>query len=112
MDSEKLIIISSTNFVCLYLFTFKESIKSRERVNIEEGMPASTRSLLLEDGNPSVNDNGICNEERSHGSSITPILVLSTFIAVCGSFCYGFAVSYTLINTITMFLARTQRFLY
>ncbi|KAJ6996110.1 sugar transporter ERD6-like 11 isoform X1 [Populus alba x Populus x berolinensis] len=58
-------------------------------------MPASTRSLLLEDGNPSVNDNGICNEERSHDSSITPILVLSTFIAVCGSFCYGFAVGYS-----------------
>jgi SP family facilitated glucose transporter-like MFS transporter 8 len=74
-------------------------------------MAASTRSLLLEDGNPTVNDNGDCNEERSHDSSITPILVLSTFIAVCGSFCYGFAVS-TLINIITMFLARSQRFLY
>lgn len=42
-----------------------------------------------------MNDNGICNEERSHDSSITPILVLSTFIAVCGSFCYGFAVGYS-----------------
>lgn len=58
-------------------------------------MAASTRSLLLEDGNPTVNDNGDCNEERSHDSSITPILVLSTFIAVCGSFCYGFAVGYS-----------------
>lgn len=58
-------------------------------------MAASTRSLLLEDGNPNVNDNGDCNEERSHDSSITPILVLSTFIAVCGSFCYGFAVGYS-----------------
>ncbi|KAB5556292.1 hypothetical protein DKX38_007201 [Salix brachista] len=58
-------------------------------------MAASTRSLLLEDGNPNVSDNGNSDEERSHESSITPILVVSTFIAVCGSFCYGFAVGYS-----------------
>ncbi|KAG5244966.1 sugar transporter ERD [Salix suchowensis] len=59
-------------------------------------MAASTRSLLLDDGNPNVSDNGNSDEERSHDqSSITPILVVSTFIAVCGSFCYGFAVGYS-----------------
>ncbi|XP_044482166.1 sugar transporter ESL1-like [Mangifera indica] len=32
---------------------------------------------------------------RRHGSSVTAVLVFSTLVAVCGFFCYGFAVGYS-----------------
>ncbi|KAJ4825012.1 hypothetical protein Tsubulata_048512, partial [Turnera subulata] len=54
----------------------------------------STRSLLLLDRKrPSY---GIPTTTTGHvSSSITFVLVLSTFVAVCGSFCYGCSVGYS-----------------
>ncbi|CAK7340810.1 unnamed protein product [Dovyalis caffra] len=63
-----------------------------ERECMEEGRPTTTRPLLLDDGNPI--GNGIGSTEKND-SPITPILVLSTFVAVCGSFCYGLSVGYS-----------------
>ncbi|OAY42215.1 sugar transporter ESL1 [Manihot esculenta] len=68
---------------------------------IEEGLPITTTTtpLLLNsklsyssdhEAGSSFNSNA-----ESTDSSITPVLVLSTFVAVCGSFCYGCAVGYS-----------------
>ncbi|KAJ9180187.1 hypothetical protein P3X46_008463 [Hevea brasiliensis] len=66
-----------------------------ERGCIEEGLP-TTRPLLL-DAQPTPNTiHEISNFNRAaRDSSIASVLFLSTFIAVCGSFCYGCSVGYS-----------------
>ncbi|KAF2287954.1 hypothetical protein GH714_003439 [Hevea brasiliensis] len=66
-----------------------------ERECIEEGLP-TTRPLLL-DAQPTPNTiHEISNFNRAaRDSSIASVLFLSTFIAVCGSFCYGCSVGYS-----------------
>ncbi|XP_044482491.1 sugar transporter ESL1-like [Mangifera indica] len=63
-----------------------------ERQNLEGG---GLQATLLE-SKPDAT--GIdCNNmlTRRHGSSVTAVLVFSTLVAVCGFFCYGFAVGYS-----------------
>ncbi|KAF2307144.1 hypothetical protein GH714_025100 [Hevea brasiliensis] len=65
---------------------------------IEEGLPTTTKPLLLDAKASSSNheiDNSFNTDTEATDSSITPVLVLSTFVAVCGSFCYGCAVGYS-----------------
>jgi hypothetical protein len=53
---------------------------------IEEGLESATSPLLL-------GDKSTGNTATSNQHSITPILVFSTFVALCGSFSYGCSVS-------------------
>lgn len=91
-------LFSCTFSACL-LRIFKHRPVAMGGACIEEGLPITTTTtpLLLNsklsyssdhEAGSSFNSNA-----ESTDSSITPVLVLSTFVAVCGSFCYGCAVS-------------------
>ncbi|KAK9017055.1 hypothetical protein V6N11_079542 [Hibiscus sabdariffa] len=46
-------------------------------------------------GGDSPTDNLNMEPSAAADSSLTPVLVFSTFVAVCGSFCYGCSIGYT-----------------
>ncbi|XP_034918002.1 sugar transporter ESL1 isoform X2 [Populus alba] len=55
---------------------------------IEEGLESATSPLLL-------GDKSTGSTTTSNQHSITPVLVFSTFVALCGSFSYGCSVGYS-----------------
>ncbi|KAK8576335.1 hypothetical protein V6N13_090809 [Hibiscus sabdariffa] len=68
-----------------------------ERESMEEGLltgrfgPPSSNGA----GGDSPTDNLNMAPSAAADSSLTPVLVFSTFVAVCGSFCYGCSIGYT-----------------
>ncbi|CAK7340804.1 unnamed protein product [Dovyalis caffra] len=61
-----------------------------ERDGIEEGLESATSPLLLL-GEKSIGE----SDKPTSNHSITPLLVFSTFVALCGSFSYGCSVGYS-----------------
>jgi SP family facilitated glucose transporter-like MFS transporter 8 len=58
-----------------------------EKECMEEGLANTKRPLLLGERN-------FINSDKPKGdSSFTPVLFLSAIVALCGNFCFGFAVS-------------------
>jgi SP family facilitated glucose transporter-like MFS transporter 8 len=58
-----------------------------EKECMEEG-PANTKRPLL------LGERNFINSDKPKGdSSFTPVLFLSAIVALCGNFCFGFAVS-------------------
>ncbi|KAG8649694.1 sugar transporter ESL1 [Manihot esculenta] len=66
-----------------------------ERGCREEGLPTSPLLPVAKPPPPDRNYEIVSFNVVAADSSITPVLVFSTFIAVCGSFCYGCAVGYS-----------------
>ncbi|XP_021283311.1 sugar transporter ERD6-like 5 isoform X2 [Herrania umbratica] len=68
--------------------------RKMEGESMEEGL---LTGYLPNEANPSSNgtDNLAMPLPPSTASSLTPVLVFSTFVAVCGSFCYGCALGYS-----------------
>ncbi|XWS58245.1 hypothetical protein CRYUN_Cryun08bG0017600 [Craigia yunnanensis] len=72
-----------------------------ERENMEEGLltgylPNETKPTNINGAGSSSTDN--LNRPLSTpltSSSLTPVLVYSTFVAACGSFCYGCSIGYS-----------------
>ncbi|XP_044482492.1 sugar transporter ESL1-like [Mangifera indica] len=62
-----------------------------ERQNLEEG---GLQATLLE-SKPDATGMDCSNTLPPSRSSVTAVLVFSTLVAVCGFFCYGFAVGYS-----------------
>ncbi|KAK8633725.1 hypothetical protein V6N13_014563 [Hibiscus sabdariffa] len=59
------------------------------------GPPNETKRSSNGAGGDSPTDNLNMAPSAAADSSLTPVLVFSTFVAVCGSFCYGCSIGYT-----------------
>ncbi|XP_039029245.1 sugar transporter ESL1-like isoform X1 [Hibiscus syriacus] len=63
-----------------------------ERESLEEGLLTGRHGPS---SNGTLRDSLIDNLNVPAASSLTPVLVFSTFVAVCGSFCYGCSLGYS-----------------
>jgi hypothetical protein len=72
-----------------------------ERDGVEEGLGSATSPLLLAE-----NSTGESNKPTGD-HSITPLLVFSTFVALCGSFSYGCSVSICIYIYIYIVVAKS-----